>query len=413
MASKRPKGGKDDKDDTGSADGGRAEGELRAAPAAGSALLDGVTFRAKAVVYAAIDGLAVVEGDIVLGTVAEVRSATERAGDGGAGLESIGITGAQFRWPGATVPFRIDPGLPNQQRVTDAIAHWEARTRIRFRAATADDADFVRFVPGSGCSSMVGRRRNAQDITLGDNCRTGSVIHEIGHAVGLWHEQSREDRDQFVEIVFANIDPANQHNFLQHITDGDDIGPYDFGSIMHYPATAFSINGEPTIVPRVPIPSGVVMGQRDGLSAGDVAGVHAMYPGAVVTLKEIPKDPVRDTFKEPVGDPNKPPISDGTLKEPLKDPILDTRKEPVRDTLKEIAFDPGRSPLPGRGGVPFVLAGAGGAGDAGDAEAQTALVALVQQLSEALAAAEQERAGILAQLGEAVTALQGLQAGQG
>ena len=279
---------------------GAAEGEFRAGPAAGSALLDGATFRSKAVVYADIGGLAVVEGDIVLGTVDEVAAATAAAG--GFGVESIGITGSRFRWPGAVVPFEIDPGLPDQQRVTDAIAHWEARTRIRFRARTASDVAVVRFVAGGGCSSTVGMRGTSQDVTLGPSCTAGNAIHEIGHTVGLWHEQSREDRDRFVTIAFANIDPDMQHNFLQHVSDGDDIGAYDFGSIMHYPGTAFSTNGQPTVVPKVALPAGVVMGQRDALSAGDVAGVHALYPAPVVTITEGSTDRDPDGVAEPLTD---------------------------------------------------------------------------------------------------------------
>jgi Astacin (Peptidase family M12A) len=369
--------------------GGAAEGEFRAGPAAGSALLDGATFRSKAVVYADIGGLAVVEGDIVLGTVAEVAAATSAAG--GPGVESIGITGSQFRWPGAVVPFEIDAGLPNQQRVTDAIAHWEATTRIRFRARTASDVAVVRFVAGGGCSSTVGMRGNSQDVTLGAGCTTGNAIHEIGHTVGLWHEQSREDRDQFVEIVFANIAADMQHNFLQHISDGDDIGAYDFGSIMHYPGTAFSTNGQATIVPKVPLPAGVVMGQRDALSAGDIAGVHQLYPGPVVTIKE----PVRDTVKEAAKDP---------LRDTVKESFRDSIKEPVADvTIKEAVADVG--PV-GPGRTPFVLAG--DAGDAPDSDA--GLSVLVQQLSQALSAVEQQRAAILDQLGQAVEALRASQA---
>ena len=88
-------------------------------------------------------------------------------------------------------------------------------------------------------------------------------MHEIGHAVGLWHEQSREDRDRFVRVVWANIQAGREHNFNQHITDGDDIGGYDYGSIMHYPRTAFTRNGQDTIVPV----GGQAIGQRNGLSA--------------------------------------------------------------------------------------------------------------------------------------------------
>jgi hypothetical protein len=270
--------------------GGRECGEFCPSGKIRTAIIDGVNFKNKSVQYTEVDGMAMFEGDIILGTVAEVDRKTEQRrkemqGDAQEDITARGlvITGAQYRWPKCIVPYTIDAALPNQARVTDAIAHWETNTRFRFVLRTAANAatypDYVNFRPSTGCSSYVGRQGGQQPINLASGCTTGNTIHEIGHSVGLWHEHSREDRDAFVTIHWDKIQAGTEHNFYQHITDGDDIGAYDYGSIMHYPRTAFSTDGSDTITPTDPAAS---IGQRVALSAGDIAAANSMCPITII-----------------------------------------------------------------------------------------------------------------------------------
>jgi len=68
--------------------------------------------------------------------------------------------------------------------------------------------------------------------------QNGTIAHEIGHAVGFWHEQSRPDRDVYVVVHPGNVSTGKLYNF-QRRTWGEMVtldSPYDLGSSMHYGA---------------------------------------------------------------------------------------------------------------------------------------------------------------------------------
>ncbi|KTC94634.1 Dot/Icm T4SS effector Zinc-dependent metalloprotease LegP [Legionella erythra] len=224
-------------------------------------------------VYEQINDYAVVEGDILIGKASDLKrhSAVIRPKVGGS------------RWTHGIVPFEIAEDLPfkNKLAVMQAIAHWQEHTALEFVELTSKNRehypDFIAFIPAEGttCSSYVGKKGGRQEINLAPRCTTMSTVHEIGHALGMWHEQSRADRANYIHILWENIDEDNRYNFDQHLTDGKDIGEYDYQSIMHYGPYAFSKNGQKTIIPLV---EGVEIGQRSHLSEKDIAAINAMYP---------------------------------------------------------------------------------------------------------------------------------------
>ncbi len=180
------------------------------------------------------------------------------------------------RWTGNTIPFVYDGNATPAIRTIfeRAVAHWERLTPIRFvpRASQANYLRVTRTENPINTAGGIGMVGGEQIMRLRDNADFAIQVHEIGHTVGLQHEQSRADRERFVRILFDEVrkDEFQQMEPLNRLR----IGLYDLQSVMHYEKNFVNRTGGRTLET---IPPGLDVYTYDGLSAADVEAVYRMY----------------------------------------------------------------------------------------------------------------------------------------
>ncbi len=242
-----------------------------------------------------IDGMAIVDGDIVLGEANALREAA--AGIGPRSITCNPIFGGDFgcaRWTDGVIGYRFandwgdeDEDERMQAIIVEGMSYWEDHTGMRFEPRQS--GELIEFRDGDGCWSSIGRAVitgfDVQSITLNNSgCDDpGIAAHEIGHAIGIYHEQSRDDRDEYVTVQYDQIREGRASQFDMKGDRAEDRGVYDYESIMHYRRSAFSIGGtceddDTSGCTIVPLEPGVTIGQRDYLSEGDILGGYSLYP---------------------------------------------------------------------------------------------------------------------------------------
>ncbi|XP_059200939.1 meprin A subunit beta [Centropristis striata] len=190
------------------------------------------------------------------------------------------IIGDQYRWP-KTIPYYMEDDLEINAKgvILKAFEQYRLKTCIDFKPWSGEK-NYISIFKGGGCFSSVGNRQvGKQRLSIGTNCdRIATIEHEFLHALGFWHEQSRSDRDDYVNIMWDRISEGKEHNFNTYDdTTSSSLGvPYDYGSMMHYSKNAFRNGTEPTIVTKIPAFSDVI-GQRMEFSDSDLLKLSRLY----------------------------------------------------------------------------------------------------------------------------------------
>ncbi|NWW08825.1 MEP1A protein, partial [Oreocharis arfaki] len=185
-----------------------------------------------------------------------------------------------YRWK-FPIPYILgdDLDLNAKAVILQAFEMFRLKSCIDFKPYEGERS-YIFFSKQDGCWSMVGDLQTGQNLSIGSGCDHRAIVeHEVLHALGFYHEQSRMDRDDYVTIWWDEIIAGGEHNFAKYddsyITDLNT--PYDYESLMHYAPFSFNKNESvPTITAKIPAFDDVI-GQRLDFSAIDLERLNRMY----------------------------------------------------------------------------------------------------------------------------------------
>ncbi|XP_034555709.1 meprin A, alpha (PABA peptide hydrolase), tandem duplicate 1 [Notolabrus celidotus] len=185
-----------------------------------------------------------------------------------------------YRWK-FPIPYILGDDLDLNAKgcVHQAFEMYRLKSCIDFKPYDGEKT-FIKFEKRGGCFSSVGDQQNGQILSLGSGCDHKAVIeHELLHALGFYHEQSRTDRDDYVDIWLDQVTPGLEHNFNKYNDDyiTDQNTPYDYESLMHYRPFSFNKNESiPTITTKIPEFINII-GQYLDFSKMDTLRLNRMY----------------------------------------------------------------------------------------------------------------------------------------
>ncbi|XP_055345133.1 uncharacterized protein LOC129592982 [Paramacrobiotus metropolitanus] len=215
-------------------------------------------------------------------------------------------------WPnnGKDLPYLINNfDSVDFAEIQDALSSISSQTSycITFKTRTEED-DYIVFSPGNRCQSRVGRQGGQQSITLTQACIfRGAIQHLVLHALGLFHEHHRADRDGYLHIYLNRTELPPDSVVFRKLPRMPDYGTeYDMESIMQSGAFDFADPRNPDLpvfLPKVTSPKKqrrLQMGQRRTLSAKDIVELHTAYNCTVRRTNADAFDPLPKFDKSPL-----------------------------------------------------------------------------------------------------------------
>ncbi|OWA50487.1 putative Embryonic protein UVS.2 [Hypsibius exemplaris] len=220
------------------------------------------------------------------------------------GTGANGVVNDALKWTDLVIPFAFSKTFQSEpdrmQLVLDAMDVFQKATCLTFVQRTTETQYLQISADSLGCYSDVGKQPpnppdfKGQRVGLSINeCfpgnKSGIAQHQIMHAIGFYHEHSRLDRDEYVDIDWSSIKLEGKNQFLVKFHTTAFGEPYDFGSVLHYGMYEFARRPTVwTIRPKAKYRDQVI-GQRDGLSATDIRKINKMYNCTIQLAATTPK----------------------------------------------------------------------------------------------------------------------------
>ncbi|XP_009693785.1 PREDICTED: meprin A subunit alpha-like [Cariama cristata] len=224
-----------------------------------------------------------VDGGQLRKDIPEINSETGRKlfeGDIILPLERNGLRNSSYRWK-FPIPYILADNLDLNAKgvILQAFEMFRLKSCVDFKPYEGEQT-YLKFEKLDGCWSYVGDLQSGQTVSIGERCDYKAIVeHEVLHALGFYHEQSRTDRDDYVQIWWDEIIEGFAYAFDKYDDSFlDDLNtPYDYESVLHYGPYSFNINSSvPSITTKIP-EFNEIIGQRLDFSRSALLRLNRMY----------------------------------------------------------------------------------------------------------------------------------------